>query len=173
MENNKGLELAAPRIVPVLDPEFRPAVLANRAFKAKVDKAGDGVPVRIALEQKEGNVSRSDTQALVQAHPASAGNFFYLERMIKLLLWSRGGFRIYFDGPASLASRLAAYFRETPTGKFDSTIVAEKMFDHPLEFIHTRDLPAQSGRATPLRRHLHGCRIGFDLGGSDRQVAAL
>ena len=47
------------------------------------------------------------------------------------------------------------------------------MFDHPLEVVHTRDLPAERSETRPLGRHLEGCRIGFDLGGSDRKVAAV
>jgi len=34
-------------------------------------------------------------------------------------------------------------------------------------------LPAQSTSSLPLGRNLDGCRIGFDLGGSDRKCAAL
>ena len=47
------------------------------------------------------------------------------------------------------------------------------MFDHPLEVVHTRDLPAERSQTRPLGRHLEGHRIGFDLGGSDRKVAAV
>jgi predicted NBD/HSP70 family sugar kinase len=72
-----------------------------------------------------------------------------------------------------LAAKLAAYYRETPTGRFDSNLVAEKMFDHPLEVVHTAELPPERRTAAALGRHLEGCRIGFDLGGSDRKVAAL
>jgi RND superfamily putative drug exporter len=32
----------------------------------------------------------------------------FLERFVKFILWSRGGWRIYLDGPAALAERLAA-----------------------------------------------------------------
>jgi len=34
--------------------------------------------------------------------PVQPGNFTYLERIMRFLLWSRGGFRIHFDGPAEL-----------------------------------------------------------------------
>lgn len=173
MNNNSGLPLIAPRTTPVLDPAFRPAVLANRAFRKSVAAAGEAVPVRIALEQASGNVSTFETHILPSGHPNSSGNLVYLERILKFLLWSRGGFRIYLDGPASMASGLAAYYHETPTGKFDSQIVAERMFDHPLEVVHTTDLPPERRSAAALGRHLEGCRIGFDLGGSDRKAAAV
>jgi predicted NBD/HSP70 family sugar kinase len=173
MNMNNGLALVAPRITPVLDPWFRPAVLANHAFREQVRAAKGAVPVGLALEQADGNVSHFRTEVFPDALPGAAGNFTYLERIVKCMLWSRGGFRIHFQGPAPLAAKLAAYYRETPTGKFDSDLVGERMFDHLLEVVHTRDLPAERHGAASLGRHLEGCRIGFDLGGSDRKVAAV
>ena len=171
--NNNGLPLVAPRIQPALDPAFRPAVLANRGFRKDVRASGHAVPVRIALEQSDGNVSHFETQIFADTDSRSAGNFTYLERIMRFLLWSRGGFRIHFDGPAELCKRLAAYYRETPTGKFDSEIVGEKMFDHPIEVVHAKSLPSEHHSAASLGRHLDGCRVGFDLGGSDRKAAAI
>jgi len=173
MDTNKGLPLVAPRVKPVLDPGFRPAVLAVRAYQALVDKAPGSIPVRLALEQADGTVFRFDVRVLPDTHPQAAANFPFLERLVKFLLWSRGGWRVYVDGPASLASHLTTHYRETATGKFDAHLVAERMFDHPLEIVHTGDLPAEHATTKPLGRHLDGCRIGFDLGGSDRKVAAL
>jgi hypothetical protein len=119
MNTNDGLPLISPRITPVLDPGFRPAVLANRAFREQVRAALGAVPVRLRLEQTDGNVSHFTTQVLSDGHPQAAGNFTYLERIAKFLLWSRGGFRFHFDGPAALAAKLAAHYREIPAGKFD------------------------------------------------------
>lgn len=173
METNRGLPLIPPRVVPALDPAFRPAVLAVRAYQALVDATADALPVRLALEQADGTAFRFDIRVFPDNHPQASANFTFLERLVKFLLWSRGGWRIYVDGPASLASQLAAHYRETPAGKFDANLVAERMFDHPLEVVHTRDLPPEHATTRPLGRHLDGCRIGFDLGGSDRKVAAL
>ena len=173
MNDNHGLSLVAPRITPTLDPSFRPAVLANRAFRESVRAAGKGVRVRLALEQTDGTVSHFETEVLPEGHPKSAGNATYLERIVKFLLWSRGGFRLHFDGPGSLAEKLAAHYRDTPTGSFDSNLVGERMFDHALEVKHTKKLPPEKRGAASLGRHLEGCRIGFDLGGSDRKAAAV
>jgi hypothetical protein len=49
MDTNEGLPLVAPRVVPVLDPGFRPAVLAVRAFRALVDHVPEAIPVGLAL----------------------------------------------------------------------------------------------------------------------------
>src|SRR6476646_2614827 len=173
MDTNQSVLLVAPRVVPIIDPGFRPAVLAVRAYQALVDAPSGAVPVRLALEQTDGTVFHSDLRVLPDAHPQARANFPFLERLVKFLLWSRGGWRIYIDGPASLASQLAAHYRETSTGKFDADLVAKRMFDHPLEIVHTRELPSEHATTRPLGRHLDGCRIGFDLGGSDRKVAAV
>lgn len=173
MDTNQGLPLVAPRVVPVLDPGFRPAVLAVRAFRELVDATPGAVPLRLALEQADGSVFRFDIRVLPDAHPNVDANFTYVERFVKFLLWSRGGWRIHIDGPSSLVVRLAAHYRDTPTGKFDAHLVGQRMFDHPLQVVGTHDLPPERSETRPLGRHLDGCRIGFDLGGSDRKVAAL
>ncbi len=173
MNHNNGLPLIAPRIKPVLDADFRPAVLASRAFRQQAAALPDAVTVGIGLEQSGGLVSHFISKVFPENHPQAAGNFTYLERITKYLLWSRGGSRLHLAGPAALAQKLAAHYRETPTGKFDSNIVAERMFDHPIEVIHARELPPERRSAASLGRHLEGCRIGFDLGGSDRKAAAV
>ena len=170
---NNGLPLIAPRVVPSLDTSFRPAVLATRAFAEMTRSTPNAVPVRLALEQADGSVFHFDTQVLPPSHPDAAANAIHLERLVKFILWSRGGWRIYVDGPAELARNLAAHYRDTETGRFDADFVGRRIFDHPLAIVHSRDLPAARSVTKPLGRHLDGCRIGFDLGGSDRKVASL
>lgn len=171
--SNSGLPLVAPRVQPILDPAFRPAVLANRAFRKAVSASSKPVKVRLALEQTDGNVSHFDTQVFDSSDPRSAGNFRYIERICRFMLWARGGYKIYVDGPKELADALAKYYQEAPTGKFDSNVVGERMYDNPLQVVHTSTPPAERRGAASLGRHLQGYRIGFDLGGSDRKAAAL
>ena len=172
MNDNQGLDLVAPRITPVLDPRFRPAVLASRVYRQRAQVVA-AETVRLALEQADGSVSRLEIPILPASHTNSSGNFVYLERAVKFLLWSRGGYRIYMDGPSELASRLEEHYSKSQTGKFDSHMVGERMHDHPIEVVHTNQLPAERQSTASLGRHLEGCRIGFDLGGSDRKVAAV
>ncbi|HEY6193592.1 MAG TPA: ROK family protein [Candidatus Eisenbacteria bacterium] len=167
------MPLPPPRVMPALDPHFRPAVLANRAFHAAVVASNAPRRVRIALEQADGSISRFGTEVLPESHPAAAGNFTFVERLVKFLLWSRGGWKIHFDGPAALAQRLSAHYRESAAGRFDSDIVGRRIYDRPIEVVAATDLPPACARSAPLGRHWNGCRIGFDLGGSDRKVAAV
>lgn len=170
---NDGLRLPAPRVTPALDPHFRPASLASRAFRDAVAAAGKPVPVRLAIEQADGSVFSFPLAVLPEEHPDGAGNFRYVERYIKFLLWSRGGHRVYFDGPADLHRRLEAHYRETPAGRFDAEIMGTRVYERPFTIVHTKQVPPARERTAPLGRHTDGCRIGFDLGGSDRKVAAV
>jgi predicted NBD/HSP70 family sugar kinase len=161
-----------PKIAPPLDRDFRPAALAHRAFAAEAGVPG-APQIRIALEQADGSMFRFDRRILSATHRASGANFFFLERLIKFLLWSRGGFRVYFDGPAEIGPRLQSHFRETATGRFDAEIMGEKIYGRPFEIVLTKDIPPPRSATQPLGRHLNGCRIGFDLGASDRKTAAV
>jgi predicted NBD/HSP70 family sugar kinase len=170
MNLNNGLPLVAPKVGAVLDPNFRPAVLANRGFLAEI---GAGVPVGFAIEQADGSIFHFRTKVAAPTHELAAGNFTYVERLAKFLLWSRGGFRIHFEGPDDLAERLANYYQTTAAGKFDAQIMGERIYEKPFEVVRAKKLPAERATSTPLGRHLNGCRIGFDLGGSDRKIAAV
>ena len=61
MASDRGIEalaeMAKPRIIPPLDPDFRPLSLAGRAFRDAVRAAGNGVPVALALERSDGQIS--------------------------------------------------------------------------------------------------------------------
>ncbi|MBI3880790.1 MAG: ROK family protein [Verrucomicrobia bacterium] len=168
-----GPALIAPKISPVLDPDFRPAALADRAARAAAKATGRAVPVRLAIEQTDGSVFHHTTEIFPEGHASAADNYTHVERLVKFLLWGWGGWRIHLDGPKPLGDLLAKHFRDSVTGKFDSNIIGEKIYDRPIEVVVTRDLPAARAATKPLGRHLNGCRIGFDLGGSDRKVAAV
>ena len=145
-----------PRVRPVLDAQFRPSILALRAFREQVRQSGCALPVRLALEQTDGSVYHFPLEIFAEGTPGSELNYLHVERILKFLLWSRGGWRIYFDGPASIAQKLAVHYRDEATGKFDSDMVGAKMFDHPLEVVNTKDIPAERAQSKPLGRHLEG-----------------
>lgn len=157
----------------MLDADFRPAALAFEHFVQSARASGRSRTVRLALEQADGSVYHFSTEVFADDAPQAAGNYLHIERILKFLLWSRGGWRVYFDGPAAIARKLTAHYRDDATGRFDSDMVGTKMFDHALEIVNTPELPPERVQSRPLGRHLEGCRIGFDLGGSDRKAAAV
>ncbi|MCB1092208.1 MAG: ROK family protein, partial [Verrucomicrobiae bacterium] len=173
MTDDLSIEMKCP---PPLDPGFVPAALWNRAFSQAVRQTGEGVPFGIALEQPDGTVSVFRTAVLPETDDRSRDlNLRYAERLLKFLLWQRGGHRILIGGSRRLADELAAQYSSGGERDFDFHFMGEKAYRRPLEVsgVAYEALPAAHESAVELGGHLDGCRIGFDLGGSDRKCAAV
>lgn len=164
---------AKPKVTAVLDPDFCPAVLWIRHFLDEARRSKSAVPIEIGLEQSDGSIFHHSTFALPEDHPCASANFIHLERLLKFLLWSRGAFRVHISGPKLLVKKLGDHFRTTATGKFDASIMGDRIYERPFEIFPVQEIPPLRSTSKPLGRHLDGCRIGFDLGGSDRKVAAV
>jgi predicted NBD/HSP70 family sugar kinase len=176
IESEAGLRGVGPSlgIQPPLDPQFRPAGRVRRALEDRLRASGAGLPVAIAVEQPDGTVSRHDTLVHPAGHPDAAESLRSCARLLKFLLWSRGGTRVHIDGPDGLVDDLERRYREESTGIFDAQIAAQ-IYLRPLEFLPTprAEMPAAQEATAGLGGHIDGCRIGFDLGASDRKVAAV
>src|ERR1039457_6508183 len=164
----------APRFIPPLDPAFVPASLWNRAYRARVAETG-GEPLAIALERSDGSVSVFHTAVLAHAGGAVALNQRYVERLLKFLLWQKGGWRVTVAGEPAIADYLRAVYSPSGARAFDYEFMGERIYGRPMtvESVDYDAAPAERETAAPLGRHLDGCRIGFDLGASDRKCAAV
>jgi len=82
---------------------------------------------------------------------------------------------MYFSGPDELGRRLERHYRETATGTFDAALMGGKIYERSFEvtLVPAEKMPLAHETTAPLGRHLDGCRIGFDLGASDRKAAAV
>lgn len=168
-----ALLLQVPRVSAPLAPEFRPAALATRAFRRAT--AEGGRPLALAIERSGGEIAHFHTRILPASHPAAAENFAFVERLVKMLLWAKGGFRVYVAGAPDIAARLAAEYAPGGPRAFDAEFMA-RVYEVPrFEVIDTAlaELPAEHEKPAPVGGYLDGCRIGFDAGGSDRKVAAV
>ena len=154
--------------VPVLDPGFIPfGVWMEEYLK------GTSTPIAIAIERQDHQISVR--RACIHGTEAMAdADYRFVERYVKFLLWSIGGWRVSICGCSALAQRLQAAY--TPTGEraFDADFF-RKLYERDLEIL---DLPldacpAPNETSRPIGGHLDGCRIGFDAGGSDRKVSAV
>ncbi|MFA7691313.1 MAG: ROK family protein [Candidatus Hydrogenedentes bacterium] len=167
--------LSSPEIEAPLDPNFKPPVLANRNYREALHAFGGGVPIVLGLEQGDGTVSRYETRIFADDHARASSNNFYVERILKFLLWQRGACRVYVGG----SKRVGAYLQQcySPKGDraFDANFMGELVYEKPFSVIlcDLEDVPAANENPQALGRHLEGCRVGFDLGGSDRKVSAV
>lgn len=159
---------------PVLDPEFVPAALWNRAYRARVKETG-GRNLAIALERSDGSVSVFRTAVLPHEGKNVAVNNRYVERLLKFLLWQKGGYRVTIGGDARIADYLRSVYAPAGARAFDYQFMGERVYGRPMiiESASFDAAPAERETAAPLGRHLDGFRIGFDLGASDRKCAAV
>ncbi|MFN7995563.1 MAG: ROK family protein [Bryobacteraceae bacterium] len=168
------MELIVPEVKPVLDPDFRPAALAWRAFARRI--AGGSEPVCIAVEQGDGSTFVFERAiARDTGSGARAVNLRFLEREVKFLLWAAGGFRIHIDAPEPLVAMLRDYeYRYSPNRLFDMEVMGPIIYGHPFEIRHAAGaaFPAPSHVTLPLGRHLGGCRVAIDKGASDIKAYA-
>ena len=170
---SRHMELVTPQIIPPLDEGFRPAILANRHFRALVNPVG--VPLVIGLERSGGEFSRFETVVYPEGHPNAGANFQYVERLVKFLLWQRGGFRVYIGGPRSIGDYICQCYAPEGGQKFDYHFMGEQVYERTFEVISCNAIEVPASRETGklLGRNLNGSRIGFDLGASDRKVSAV
>jgi predicted NBD/HSP70 family sugar kinase len=164
-----------PRFRPSLDPDFVAASLWNRAYRDAVKASGAGEPLAVALERSHGSVSVFRTATLPHRGANTALNVRYLERLLKFLLWQKGGYRVTIGGNPELAECLRRIYAPSGARAFDHNFMGDLVYGHPMtiESAAFHAAPAECESAAPLGRHLDGCRIGFDLGASDRKCAAI
>ena len=162
-----------PAIRPPLDPGFAPASLINRRFRELARSEGS-VPLRIAIERADGVVSTHETEVFRSRSPYAAANLSYVERIVKFLLWQRGGWRVVIGGPSEIGEGIRRNYAWGGERAFDAEFmggVYEKAFT--VETSDAESVPSSSEGSVALGRNLDGCRVGFDLGASDRKASAV
>ena len=158
---------------PELDAGLKPASKWNREFRKLAEKEG-AVPLRLALERADGSVSRFDTIVFAEGSAHFDLNLRYAERLVKFLLWQRGGWKVYCGGPAAIGEYLKRTYAVGGEREFDAKFMGE-IYEHPFTVeVTTADaVPEEKETTVSLGRHLDGCRVGFDLGASDRKASAV
>ena len=163
-----------PAVPAPLEPGFQPAVLWNRAFQKQVHNNAQE-RLAIALHRPNSNTSVLHTRILPHGPENRALNHLYTERLLKFLLWQMGGYRVTIAGNPEIAAFLSSVYSPSGERAFDAQFMGERVYGRAFEIqcVPYRDAPLEREGSSPLGRHRKGCRIGFDLGGSDRKCAAM
>ena len=159
-----GLDIAI-KCVPPLDADFVPMAQFNRAFLRDARKA-----ITVAVERVDGQMAVKHTfiHGTPEMHEADT---YYIDRLVKNLLWTVGGFRIYTDD-AAVYGYLKGVYYASGSRAFDEAFMA-RVYEQTFEVILTDVMPEEKSIAQSVGGHWNGCRIGFDAGGSDRKVSAI
>jgi len=151
-------------------PELDGDMLPLAPFFTYFDKHGDE-DYSVAIERSGGLVSVHRTKLL---SGSLAANRLYVERLLKFLLWARGGFKVTLCGDAAVSDYVKDIYSPNGERGFDAAFMS-RIYERPFEVIcaDLKDCPLENEAPKAVGRHLDGCRIGFDAGGSDRKVSAV
>ena len=151
--------------VPVLDKDFMPIHRFNQEFLKTASK-----PVSLAVERADGQMATCHTY-IHGTQEMYEADCYYIERMVKNLLWMKGGFRIYIND-AAMCVYLQKVYGAGGQQEFDWDYMAN-IFEKPFQVVLADEIPEAKDAPKAMGGHLDGCRIGFDAGGSDRKVSAV
>ena len=154
--------------VPKLDPGFIPFGVWMNAYEKGAQK-----DISIAVERNNGFISVRHAKIHGTKEMAGA-DYRFVERYMKFLLWSIGGFKVYICGCSEIAKQLQAAYSPEGIRAFDFDFF-QKLYERPLEILDCplSECPQPNESPVPIGGHTDGCRIGFDAGGSDRKVSAV
>ncbi len=162
-------------VLPELDKGFVPAVLWNREFRKLAAADANARKVAVTVERINGALSRFDTTVLSADAENSALNLRYIERIVKFMLWSFGGWKVGIYGADEIADALKNIYSADGERAFDYQVMGKKIYDKDFTVVSGAyaDAPAEKSVLMKIGGNFDGCRIGFDLGGSDRKCAAV
>jgi len=163
--NFLGIEVA-PKNTPKYDPGFIPMAQFNAAFQRQATK-----PIAICIERDGGLRTVHHTKI---TGTNKAADQYFVERMVKFLLWARGGYKVIICGDDAIAAHIKEAFSQSGKYAFDNATMA-RVYENPFEVssLPLDQAPSQNEASKPVGGKTGGCRIGFDAGGSDRKVSAV
>ncbi len=167
----KSINLA---VVPELDPGFLPLSVVWREYQRDVEASQLGVRFVCAIQRQGGASSAWEAQIFPDGHQQQR-TLSLLERVVKTLLWVRGGYIIRLSGSNALYELLAKAYTAEGDRAFDVDFMTT-VYEQPFEVFYHEDpdeIAQGNEEASAIGQHLTGCRIGFDAGGSDRKVSAV
>ena len=155
-----------------LDPQFRPLSIVCREMRENTKENGQDLV--IAVERNKGYTTTYKTRIYKDGTGHDEENFRFVERLSKSLLWVSGGYKIIIAGSETVGEKIKAAFSYGGSRDFDVRFM-ERVYEEKFEVksVALSDAPKDKSAAAPIGRHLDGCRIGFDAGGSDRKVSAV
>ena len=155
-----------------LDPQFTPLALICRDMREATQE--NGQDLIIAIERNKGYTTTYKTRIFKDGTGHDEENFKFVERITKSLLWVAGGYKIYIAGSDVVGAKIKEAYTDGGLRDFDVHFM-ERVYEEKFEVIvcSLADAPEDKSAAAPIGRHLDGCRIGFDAGGSDRKVSAV
>ncbi|MBO5714839.1 MAG: ROK family protein [Clostridia bacterium] len=155
-----------------LDSGFMPMALVCKEMRENTRDNGQDIVV--AVERNQGYTYVYKTRIYKDNTGHDEENCKFIDRIAKTLLWVAGGYKVTIAGSEVVGEYIKNTFCYGGTRDFDVRFM-ERVYEEKFEVIVTdlANAPKEKSSACPVGKHLDGCRIGFDAGGSDRKVSAV
>ncbi len=158
-----------------LDPQFMPLAVVLREYEQDVNNSNEACDLSIAIERNHGYTYRRDFKAFKEGVQTERTVKLF-ERVAKTMLWVSGGYKIHVAGNKALYDCLKDAYKKGGAREFDENFMGATVYEEPFSVHYVEniaDMPQEKKASSSVGRHLDGCRIGFDAGGSDRKVSAV
>ncbi len=136
---------------------------------------GGGQTVSIAWERENGNIYRYDMEIPKRIHPMMLHGVKHLvERVVKFVLWSAGGWKLYISGPDEIVKPIEKAYTKKGARAFDFDFFSS-LYGRKVEVcvVPAKKMPEMCEHEVIVKNNVNGNRIGFDLGASDFKISAL
>ena len=106
-----------------LDPGFMPMVLVLKEFEEKVNAQG-AQKIVIGVERNNGYVSTYEMNVFADGTGHDDENFDIVERVVKTMLWVRGGYKVIIAGSDVIGAKIKAAYDFGGLREFDRGFMA-------------------------------------------------
>lgn len=146
-----------------LDKDFKPIFDSYESFQRRAKE-----PITLTIKRGEDIIF----PFYMKISSDFKKSYFYTKKILLSLLWIVGGERIQYHGSPLFYEYLEKRFSK------DYEIQAsfqemERIFNRPVSFERVENIPQRKDKTNPFSGSFSGCRIGLDLGGSDRKIAVI
>ncbi|MBQ3761556.1 MAG: ROK family protein [Clostridia bacterium] len=161
------------KVKAVYDPDFMPIVKYVEQFEKDV-AAAPHKQIAISVERNKGYVHTLKMDVFAEGVDDRRNNEV-VERIVKTFLWVYGGWKITVSGSKPIYEHIKAVYAKDGARAFDNDFMSG-VYETKFKVDYVEDVknaPATNESSSPVGKHLNGCRIGFDAGGSDVKVSAV
>ena len=161
------------KVKAVYDPGFLPMVKYVDAYNEDVAR-GDKQRIAVSVVRNQG-YTHTMKMDVFKDGVDDERSCKVVERIVKTFLWVYGGYKIIIAGSKVIYDHIAKTYASDGARAFDNDFMAG-VYERPFEVVYLEsadNAPENYESANPVGRHLNGCRIGFDAGGSDMKVSAV
>ncbi len=161
------------KYTPALEPDFFPASVWDREYDAIAAQCPEAKEIALCVYRHGDAQSVFKTKILPYDGRSKADTFKKVERMAKTMLWACGGWKIGVWNCPEIIADLSAEYSEGGKRAFDADLMGSKIYGNAFSVEALSEEPEGGEMQVKIGGNFDGCRVGFDLGGSDRKCAAV